>query len=552
MKPAISKRLGLSMAIAISLFPASAFAEKGKLQPADPSMAGTSLSFAAKQALSLGALPMGPADIKAKDAANREARTTGQARSDEPETSLAAGGTGAGLPKASIAGHKFQGRSDASVSPPSMSGAIGETRYVQAVNNKVGIYDRSDMLVGKGTLNQLAGVGGSVKAFDPQVIWDGQTQRFYYVLNAVFSASNNRLAFGFSKTASPSNATTDWCHYTYPYGDEFPGFPRLGDSRDFVIIGVNTYTGNQATYLGSDLVAIAKPPSGSSCPDASTFETGEKLTLRDGNNAKTFSPVPANEIDQSGTGYVVARNGSLPSNRLWFYRVVRKSSGAPKFSGPGSLTVADYALPPDAPAGENSSRLLTTLDARPTQAVVAVNPQRGTLSFWLQHTIRHASQSRAIVRWYEVDPVGPTLLRQGEIGNSSASGTNIFNAAISPDRRLTSSKKQFGDSFVIGYSVSRGGSSGINPRLVMGSSVKGKLVGNFVNVKNSSGPYVDLTCPDPGDRCRWGDSSSASPDPLKASGSAKRGVVWFTNEFGNGGTATSKANWKTLIWAAKP
>jgi len=306
-----------------------------------------------------------------------------------------------------VGGLSFAGQIDPTVTPPDTTGAIGQTRFIQLVNRRFGIYDRANgQLINSGTLNTLAGLGVGPNSFDPQIIWDATTSRFYYVMDSVFSSTDNKLSFGFSKTGSPSNGTTDWCHYTYTPADptRFPDYPKLGDSRDFIIIGVNSFEPDDV-FVGSDLVAISKPPSGSTCP-LEIFKAGTVLDLRDTSTARVFTPVPANQIDTIATGYVVARNGALPSTSLWFFNVTSNAAtGFPIFDGARGLTVASYTIPPDAnqppsvpPFGYNP--LLDTLDARPTQAVQALNPSRGTISFWTQHTI--FATGFAAVRWYEM------------------------------------------------------------------------------------------------------------------------------------------------------
>jgi hypothetical protein len=99
-----------------------------------------------------------------------------------------------------------------SAPPNDPTGAIGTKRYVELVNSQIGIYDTSLNLINQDTLDNLFGTAGAHN-FSGQVIWDAATRRFYYVGDAVFSSSDNELAVGFSQTASPSNATTDWCHY---------------------------------------------------------------------------------------------------------------------------------------------------------------------------------------------------------------------------------------------------------------------------------------------------------------------------------------------------
>jgi hypothetical protein len=112
--------------------------------------------------------------------------------------------------------------------------------------------------------------------------------------------------------------------------------------------------------------------------------------------------------------------------------------------------------------------------------------------------------------------------------------------------------RQFGDSFVIQYSVS---SSTISPRIVAGSSFSGGAL-SFLLVRNGVGPYRDFSCPNAGDPfCRWGDYSGATPDPLPPRNRTRldRGAVWGTNQFsGVANPSAATANWRTQIFNLQP
>jgi hypothetical protein len=153
------------------------------------------------------------------------------------------------------------------------------------------------------------------------------------------------------------------------------------------------------------------------------------------------------------------------------------------------------------------------------------------------------------VRWYEIDPTGRPALR--EAGLIAAKGSFLFNAAISPDRQVNGPTERFGGSFVVGYNAS-GAATGLDPRVVMASSVNGAALG-FRLVRNAVGPYVDFSCFQPAapDLCRWGDYSGAAPDPRP--GTSGRGVVWLTSQYaGSTSVSPATANWRTWIWAARP
>lgn len=542
---------------ALCLAPVAAQAQsttqRGVAKLANPHETGDGTrSPAAAAAMARGYLSL-PADLALKAAADAKADTTRRLSPESP--SAAAGGPQQGpqplgpsgdTPQI-VGGINIAGLADSAVTPPDTTGAIGPASYVQLVNRQAGIFDRGNgTLISAGTLNQLANLSSTVNVFDVQIIWDPTTNRFYYVMDAVFSSTDNRLAIGFSRTATPTNVTSDWCHYTIARGARFPDYPKLGDSSFFMIIGVNAFTGSPSTFAGSDLFGVIKPSAGTTCP--TSLSLGVTNDLRTPAGARVFTPVPANQIDSASTGYVVARNLFLPSTTLWFFNVTRNSTNRFPIFGPGrAATVASYTIPASA-TQPSETRRLDTLDARNTQAVQAVDPFRGTFSFWTQQTI--GSGTLSAVRFYEINPVPtpPVVLRQQNISDSTSF---FFNGAISPDRRVAPGVSAFGNSFAIQYNVS-GALSGIFPRIVAGSGVD-NLALQFLLVQGGVGPYRDFSCATTTSTCRWGDYSGATPDPDPNPAFPTRGVVWGTSQFsGVLFPATNVANWRTKFFAVKP
>lgn len=552
---------------ALFLMPAGAQAQekpgtfRATLQGANPSKQGNgTLGPAAQATIAHGPLPASNAAAAAKAAAAFAARKAlAPLASAKPADLAAAGGTvGAKTPSslASSAPAFFLGFNKPGLgnpatnafSPPDTTGAIGTTRYIQLVNAQAGIFNRTTgALIGSGTLDDLAGIAPSVLSFDPQIMWDSQTNRFYYVMDSVFSATDNEISFGFSTTASPTNVTTDFCHYSLLFGTALPDYPKLGDSQFFAIIGFNEF---DPDFTGSAIVAISKPPVGTTCPAPGSFKLGIDFPLASaiGGGALAFTPVPSNQIDTNPTGYVVAIDATLPSTNLSFFNVDQDVTGFPVFGPPRGLAVPAYAVPPAA-SQPGVSPTLDTLDGRNTQAVQAIDPRTGTFSFWTQHTVLSTGGIASAVRDYEIDPVpvAPVVLRTDTI---EAEPFFLFNAAISSNRMVNTFNQFFGDSFVVEYNVSGAAGAGINPRIVAGSSRLGGPL-SFLLVKDGVGPYQDFTCPTAADTCRWGDYSGASPDPAPAG--TGPGVVWGTNQYsGVLAPSPAAANWVTQIFALKP
>ena len=109
------------------------------------------------------------------------------------------------------------------------------------------------------------------------------------------------------------------------------------------------------SFTESQIIAISKPPFGTSCPVGSTLKTTLSAALRDSNGALVFTPVPANQIDTNATGYVVARNGSTPSDKLWFFSVTSGAAGLVEVGPARGVTVSSYEIPPSAsqPRGQS-------------------------------------------------------------------------------------------------------------------------------------------------------------------------------------------------------
>jgi hypothetical protein len=488
------------------------------------------LGVSARAALERGPLPYDAAAL-ARQKASAAARSRPAAAPDSP-----------GRPLAPVANRSFQGISDGTCgTPPDTTSAVGPGRFIELVNCKFGIYNKtSNSPMATGTLNSLVGAGASDSVFDPQIIWDPGTKRFYYAADWIVSSTQNLLALGWSTTATPSSAA-DWCKYFFNYGSLFPDFPKLGDTKDFLLTGVNVYSGN--SYVRSDVVWVGKPSAGPTCPTAASLLAGIKQGVKDASGSAAFTPVPANQIDTSGTGYILARSGSLPATFLTEFKVTRDATtGAAVIPTNGRpVVVPSYAIPANA-AQSGTTKTLDTSDTRPWGVVSAIDPARGTVALWAQHTV--LGGAGAEVRWYEIDPKTRTLFQSGVVTSATAFK---FNGGISPDRVRLGSTKAFGSNMVLTFSSS---SSSTFPSVGVVSKVGAGAQSGEVVLTTSPGPMIDFSC-DTEPTCRWGDYAGATPDP-KASPVGASGVVWITNQWNRLSTNTSVANWLTWNAAVTP
>lgn len=449
-----------------------------------------------------------------------------------------------------------------SISPSDSTGAIGTDRYVELVNQRFGVYDRAGAVMARGTLADLAGLPGA-NLLDSEVIWDPDQGRFFYsMIDTNKQFTSNQLAFGFSKSNLPD--VDGWCTYASgfgAYGADFPDYPRLGDTADFILIGADRFGIRRRHRLGADLAWYSKPPAGpiSTCPDLSSFSTGLFADLRDAGGHKVGTPVPANQIDARGIGAILcAVNGNqVPDADFLTLLTVTKDpiSGLAVLGPPRSVSVPlTYSPPPPAPQG-GTSFLIETLEGRLSQAVAAVDPAHPDprtgaprLAVWTQHTVAaSAGGLGSEVRWYEVDPTSATLLQNGIVQSPDL---HVFNGAISSDRQVNGSTARFGTGMAVGFNTS---SANADVAIQMVSKVGDGLQSPFVLIAQSPGPNVDRTCSHQGleDVCRWGDFAGASPDPVAAP-QADVGSVWFTNTYNQASPDDQGIDWLTWNFGAVP
>lgn len=439
------------------------------------------------------------------------------------------------------------GMTDTSVTPPDPNGAISPTEYVEMVNEKIGVYNRSGSLLSSNTEAGFTGL--SAINGDGVMLWDAGQNRFFFAALYLPSGSNE-LAFGFSKGPSPSAAASDWCayHSTFgTYGADFPDYPKIGTTSDFILIGANRFNGAGTAFLGGDIVWASKPPAGtlSTCPALGSFTTGYQRSLLNANGTQASTPQPAHQADPSGTGYVLANQdpGGGVSSVLSVFQVTKDATtGRAVFGAAKTVSVAAYQYPPSAPQ-RGTNRTLDTLDARLMNVVSAVDPRFGGVALWTQHTVKaSAGGLGSEIRWYEINPTTGGLFQNGTVSSPTL---YVFTGAVSPDRLVNGATTAFGSNMVLGFNTS---SSTSYSAIQMVSKLGADPQSGFVMVKQSPGKNIDFSCTPV---CRWGDYSGASPDP-GASPTGATGQVWLTLQWNRSSRNSMNVDWQTWNFGATP
>jgi PKD repeat protein len=429
--------------------------------------------------------------------------------------------------------------------PPDPTGAVGPNHYFEFVNSKVRVYNKSDLSPAAAavSLDVFVGAAGH-SVFDPQIQWDQQNGRWLYVADDCLTgacSSGNRLAYGFSKTSNP---TGGWCNYFIDTGTLFDDYPKLGHNDNFIIVGTNVFA---PSFVSARIWTAPKPAPGDitgSCPAAGTPHywsgpaagpvrdgTISSSQLRTSDGSLAFTPVPANTLDSSANGYVMAAQGGGAQNNVMAWHI----DAAGNLVADGNIGVTAFTAPPNVPQPGTTDKLDSS-DSRLTQAVAVKDPGANAEAVWTQHTVSGGGGS--VVRWYEFLPASVAKRQEGTI--SAGAGIFVFNGAISPTMA--------GDEAAIQYNT---GGAAQSPDIRASSRRHNAAVGTMtgeVVLGTSGGAAQDFTCTSRDSTsaaCRWGDYAGMSPDPSNPH------RVWGTNQLLDAPTSPTSASamWKTRNFA---
>jgi hypothetical protein len=442
-------------------------------------------------------------------------------------------------------GVSFAGVSQTGITPPDATGAVGPSSYIEIINLTIAIYQRTGSLITSAGLSTLT---GHSSLSDPMVLWDPDTQRFYY---NVWDTGNARMDIGFSKSSNPTSVPSSFCNYEFDFGyptNVFPDYPKLGQTKDFLMVGINYYPSLSNLHATSQDLLWTSKPQGSgtitTCPAQSTFKSGKFVGLKNQDGSQAFTPVPAIQTDPSSNGLIVASSdiecpdicGTGTLITIFQLKPNPQDPTVPRMSTKGkSVTVASFAPPSTAGAPQKgNTKLLNVLDGRLTHAVSGIDPRFGKLTVWTSHAVLGGAGSE--VRWYEIQPGNTPLLKQS--GAITDPSLWVYNGGVSPDRTCTLTTCAHGDTMIAGVTTS---SANAFTTIQMVEKIGAGAQSAMVVVHAATVAENDFSC---APTCRWGDYSGATPDPA-ASISGAHGEVWLTNEFA-GGSKVNTWNWEAI------
>ena len=446
------------------------------------------------------------------------------------------------------------------------TGAGAAGRIVQVTNSGLEIFDKTGSPVA-GPLDLdafltalggsgLSAIGGSNRSFDPKVIFDQHSGRFFIAIidgrtPGVGGRSNLHIAT--SKTATPGTlTTTDWsletasALTTFVGGDSWFDYPGIGADATRLVVTGNMFTAG-GSFVGTKVRVFLKSSlTDDGAPAGATFnDIDVDTTVTPG----IFTAQPAHVFGATLNGdfYLVSRVGST-SYLLW---QVTGAGGAASLvaSSPSShaWTAGAFILTgaPQISDGMNTNPAIDTLSARIQNAVYR-NDAGNADSIWLALTSDSDGDLQTEVVWFEIDPNSTDSVTPGTLTTPSINQSGAIDGSTAADWTYMPSIgiNSLGEA-LINYNESNA-TKAVEIRVA--AREPGDTAGTFqasVLIEAGAGEYDDFGSTDPE---RWGDYSGTALDPDNDN------IFWVSGQLCETAVtaAGNDADWGTRITQMMP
>lgn len=407
--------------------------------------------------------------------------------------------------------------------PPDPILAVGPKQVVAMVNTTLSIFDKETNASlftqsVSGAQGFFGNVGATTTVFDPWVVFDRDTQRFFLISIDVVSRTESSMYVAVSTSATPTDGASwhkyrfDFTHYPEPLGlgleAHFPDYPKMSVSRDALFVSSNYFPIASGSGVYSGIVAIEKGPLLEGGPARKLYE--EYFT--------GFSVFPIQQAEPDGTQYFAE---AFNSTTIRLHAVSNVTTNPQRHTT--LLTVPSYLDPVRVPQ-LGGGALLDPVSSR----IMGGTWRDG--SAWFTHGITDPAtgDNENVARWYEVEtrsfPLGTPVLKQ--YGNADP-GPDVH--AWMPGLAVDGE-----GNLAIGFSM--GGNS-----LYASAGFMGRLATDAPGTITRAAKVfaegrANYTLRDSAGRNRWGDYSGLVVDPQDDT------TFWVMNEY-----ATSVGVWGTRI-----
>ncbi|MFC5489852.1 hypothetical protein ACFPK6_11555 [Dokdonella soli] len=408
--------------------------------------------------------------------------------------------------------------------PPDTNGAIGDTQYVQWVNESFAVYDKNTgvLLYGPAAGNTLFQTLGASHPCavnndgDPIAQYDKAAKRWVMTQFSVTGGSTSGYWQCVAVSKTSDAVTGGWNVYAFNYGTtDFNDYPKLGVWSDNYYITFNIFA-NGTTFSGTKLCAYDRQsmlsglPAQQVCFQLSPAYGGLLPADLDGS-----TPPPAGSPE-----YFLAFD--VNSLLLWKMSNINFTTATATLSAPLTIPVAAFSAACSGggtciPQFGTSQRLDSLADR---------------VMYRLAY--RNFSDHEALVVNHAVTAGSSTGTRWYEIRSPNATPAVYQQSTYTPDashRWMGSAAMDKVGNLAVGYSVS---SSAINPGIRFAARAPGdplNALGAEVLIKDGTGSQTTGLS-------RWGDYSSLTVDPVDDC------TMWYTQEYLQ---SNGTFNWSTRI-----
>ena len=410
---------------------------------------------------------------------------------------------------------------------PDTNGSVGATQYVQYVNNRFAVYDKSSGNILYGPVLETAlwsGFSGLCSTdAEGDIIAEYDKAAGRWVMTHRVSQRGGP-DFQCVAVSSTSDATGSYYRYAFQLpSNNFPDYPKLSVWPDAYYLSVNDENPNGGSFIHAVVCALNRHAmlNGSAANTVCFALSSSAYSSLLPADLDGHTPPPAGSPD-----YFLSLNKN--SVDLWQFHVDFTNPNNSTFTGPVNIPVTPYS-----PACGGGTFAVCIPQPGTTQVVDSLGDRlmwRLAYRNFGDHETLVATHSVATssgnvgVRWYEIrNPGGtPTVNQQGTFAPDS---NFRWMASIAMD--------QMGD-MALGYSES---SSTTNP----GIYYTGRLATDPLGTMEDEALMMAGAGVEQG-TYRWGDYSGMSIDPIDDC------TFWYTNQYF---PISGKGNWHTRIASFK-
>ena len=413
--------------------------------------------------------------------------------------------------------------------PPDPQLAVGPSHIIEMVNITGAVYDKSGVLLSVFSLAGLFNTPSGYPNFDPKVIYDAASGRFFGVYVSLCdnlfgppcASDEGRLHFAVSTTSNPLDL---WNTYSTSLANDFQDYPGIGVTSDKITISYNRFDIDYPDgplspgcsfegFCGVQTLVIQKSHLVAGAASPATFLTPPDLGH--------FTVRPAHSLSDGTTQYMASAT-DISSNVFHFWQITGSPAAANvSVSDAAHPAIGNLVTPPNAQQA-GTSDLIQTNDNRILEAVWRNN------RMWMSATAACVpagdSTTRSCLKLIEFNTSNNTLVQDFLFG---VAGRYLYYPAIRTDAS--------GNLYVV---YSRSSSSEFAQVRVSGrlntdppNTMTGDTLLKAGEVAYTQNPALDQS------PYRWGDYMGAAVDPADPS------IVWVVGEYAKNDSFEKWGTW---------